>query len=132
MADEDRAAVAFLVKTLREDGHEVFHAYDTLAAGQLAMALRQVDLVISDTKVEGADGVEVIRQLRETRPEVPVLYLANEGRSTPALEAQLPADVPILREPFTPEKLRAAVGALLDGEPDARVGPPIGGMTEPR
>lgn len=116
VADEDRAAVAFIIKTLREDGHAVFHAYDALSAGQLAVAIEQVHLVISNTKVEGADGVEVITQIRRMRPEVPVLYLANDGRSTPELERQLPADVPILREPFTAEKIRAAVSKLLDGK----------------
>ena len=37
------------------------------------------------------------------------IYLANTGRSSPELEAKLPADVPILREPFTAENLRATV-----------------------
>jgi DNA-binding response OmpR family regulator len=116
VADEDRAAVDFIIRTLREDGHAVFHAYDVLSAGQLAVAIDQIDLVISNTKVEGADGLEVIIKLRKKRPEVPILYLANTGRSTPELERQLPADVPILREPFTAEKIRAAVNALLDGK----------------
>ena len=43
-----------------------------------------------------------------------MLYLANIGRSTPELEAQLPADVPILREPFTADQLRAAVRPLME------------------
>jgi DNA-binding response OmpR family regulator len=116
VADEDRAAVASIIKILREDGHAVFHAYDVLAAGQLAVALDRIDLVISNTKVEGADGIEVITQLRRARPEVPILYLANDGRSTPELERKLPAGVPILREPFTAERLRAAVDKLLDGK----------------
>jgi DNA-binding response OmpR family regulator len=116
VADEDRAAVAFIIQTLRGDGHVVFHAYDALAASQLAMAVGQIDLVISNTKVEGADGVAVIARLRKARPEVPIIYLANTGRSTPELERQLPAGVPILREPFTAEKIRAAVNALLDGK----------------
>ena len=116
VADEDRAVVAFIIKTLREDGHAVFHAYDVLAATQLAFALNPCDLVLSDTKVEGADGVELVVQLRRKRPQVPIIYLANNGRSTPEKERQLPADVPILREPFTAEKLREAVNAMLNGK----------------
>jgi DNA-binding response OmpR family regulator len=116
VADEDRAAVAFIIHTLREDGYVVFHAYDALSAGQLAVAINEIALVISNTKVEGADGVEVIANLRKKRPEVPILYLANTGRSTPELERELPPGVPILREPFTAEKIRAAVKALLDGK----------------
>jgi DNA-binding response OmpR family regulator len=116
VADEDRAVVAFIIKTLREDGHAVFHAYDVLAATQLAFALNPCDLVLSDTKVEGADGVELVVQLRRKRPEVPIIYLANNGRSTAEIERQLPADVPILREPFTAEKLRSAVNAMFNGK----------------
>jgi DNA-binding response OmpR family regulator len=116
VADEDRAVVAFIINTLRADGHAVFHAYDVLAATQLAFALNPCDLVLSNTKVEGADGVELVVQLRRKRPQVPIIYLANNGRSTAEIERQLPADVPILREPFTAEKLRSAVNAMFNGK----------------
>ena len=115
VADEDPAVVAFIIHALRQDGHAVFHAYDAMSATQLAGALEYCDLVISNTKVVGADGVELIRALRGKRPELPILYLANIGRSTPEMEARLPADVPILREPFTAEQLREAIAPLLNG-----------------
>ncbi len=107
--------VAFVVDVLRSDGHAVFHAYDALSAVELALSLETCDLVISNTKVTGVDGVDLIRELRLRRPEFPMVYLANRGRSTPELEAQLPPDVPILREPFTEHELRATVGKLLAG-----------------
>jgi DNA-binding NtrC family response regulator len=120
VADEDRAAVESIVKTLRADGHVVFHAYDVLSAVQLAMQLPSVDLVISNTKVEGIDGVGLILRLRKERPDVPVIYLANTGRSTPQIEASLPPNVPIVREPFTAEKLRKAVDMMLNGSSDEK------------
>ena len=116
VADEDKAAVAFIVQTLRADGHVVFHAYDVLSAVQLAMQLPSVDLVISNTKVEGIDGVGLILKLRKYKPDVPIIYLANTGRSTPEIEAFLPPNVPIIREPFTTERLREAVGTMLNGK----------------
>jgi DNA-binding response OmpR family regulator len=116
VADEDRVVVALVIKTLREDGHAVFHAYDVLAATQLVFAIEPCDLVLTNTRVEGADGVELVVQLRRKRPTVPIIYLATNGRSTAEIERQLPADVPILREPFTAEKLRAAVNAMLNGK----------------
>jgi two-component system, OmpR family, response regulator len=129
VADEDHKVVDFIMHTLRADGHAVFHAYDVLSAVQLAMSLRLCDLVISNTKVEGADGVSLIRQLREDMPRLPILYLANIGRSTPELERQLPADIPILREPFTADGLRGAVSQLLgDG---AGVSHPLGQTLSP-
>ena len=74
------------------------------------------DLVISNTKVEGVDGARLIVQLRGNHPSLPIVYLANTGRSTPEMESRLPPDVAILREPFTAERLRAAVEGKLDGK----------------
>jgi CheY-like chemotaxis protein len=96
VADEDPQMVEFIIRTLRADGHAVFHAYDVLSATQLAIGLENCDLVISNTKVEGADGVKLIQYLRKRLPALPIIYLANTGRSTPEVEAQLPANVPIL------------------------------------
>jgi DNA-binding NtrC family response regulator len=126
VANEDPSVVASIIKTLREDGHAVFHAYDGLSATELAFALRKVHLVISDTKVNGLPGIELIYLLRERLPELPIMYLANTDRSTPAIESQLPSNVPILREPFTADELRVVVGRLLNPNgngvvPDVRV-----------
>ncbi len=64
--------------------------------------------------MQGVDGVDLIHRLRQKRPNLPILYLAHAGRSTPEVEAQLPANVPILREPFSEQELRDAVNRLLD------------------
>ncbi len=114
VTDEDPTVVAFIIDTLRQDGNAVFHAYDTLSATQLAFSLDVCHLLISDTRVEGVFGIDLIRALRERLPALPLVYLANIGRSTPELEAQLPANVPILREPFTADELRAVVRPLMD------------------
>ncbi|MGH7525581.1 MAG: hypothetical protein ACREMX_02640 [Gemmatimonadales bacterium] len=74
------------------------------------------DLVISNTRVGGAPGLDLIHDLRERLPALAILYLANRGRSTPELERQLPSDVAVLHERFTANELRVAVRSLLDGD----------------
>lgn len=117
VADEDPKVVQFIIETLRDDGFAVFHAYDGLSATELAFALDEVHLVITDTRVSGLAGIELIYTLRARLPNLPIVYIANIDRSTPAIEAKLPRDVPILREPFTAEELRALVRKLLAGQP---------------
>ena len=123
VADEDPSVVSFIIEVLRQDGHAVFHAYDGLAATELAFAIDEVHLVITNSRVNGVPGVALIHTLRERLPRLPVLYIANIDRSTPATEAQLPADVPILREPFTANELRAVVGSLLSAKPKGALEP---------
>ncbi len=113
IADEDQSVVQFVVQTLRKDGNAVFHAYDALSAVQLASALDRCDLLMSNTRVEGMPGIELIRELRARMPALPIIYIANIGRTTAELEAQLPVGMPIIREPFTVEELRDAVRPFL-------------------
>ena len=118
VADEDPKIVAFIIDALREDGHAVFHAYDAYSAAELAFTLGDaVDLVISNTRVKGTPGIELIYLLRSQMPDLPIMYIANIDRSTPAIEARLPRDVPVLREPFTEDQLRRQVRKLLVGRP---------------
>jgi DNA-binding NtrC family response regulator len=114
VADEDPKIVAFIIQTLRDDGYAVFHAYDGLSAVELAVTLgTECHLVITNTRVNGLPGVELVSQLRTHMPDLPMMYIANIDRSTPAIEAKLPRNVPIIREPFTAEDLRGMVGRLL-------------------
>jgi len=113
VADEDKVVVGLVIETLLNEGHAVFYAYDGVSAVQLALGLKVCDLVISNTRVGGVAGIDLIHELRRHLPALAILYLANKGRSTPELEARLPHNVPILREPFTQDQLRAAVRYLL-------------------
>ncbi|HYC31235.1 MAG TPA: hypothetical protein VEB59_03050 [Gemmatimonadales bacterium] len=113
MADEDVHVASFVVETLRGDGHLVLHAFDGLSAAELTLAIDRCDLLITDSRVAGAVGIEQIHLVRSLRPELAVIYIANLHRSTPEIEQRLPVDVPILREPFSADELRAIVQARL-------------------
>jgi CheY-like chemotaxis protein len=123
VADEDRAVAGLVIETLLDDGHAVFQAYDGPSAVQLALGLKVCDLVISNTRVGGVAGLELIHELRVEMPELPIVYLANQGRSWRGLERQLPHDVPVLREPFTAEELRTVVRPLLTADREPRPRP---------
>ena len=113
VADEDRNIANFVIDTLETEGHSVFWAYDGISAIELALGLKVCDLVISNSRVGGQAGIDLIIDLRERLPWLPILYLANDARSTPEAERNLPADVPILREPFSSDDLLSAVRELL-------------------
>jgi DNA-binding response OmpR family regulator len=117
VADENRAVVNFVIETLLNDGHAVFQAYDGQTAVNLALGLKVCDLVISNTRVGGAAGLQLIDELRLHLPNLPIVYLASEGQSGPEFESELPDDVAILREPFSADELRRTVALLLSRGP---------------
>jgi DNA-binding response OmpR family regulator len=118
VADEDRAVANFVIETLTGDGHAVFQAYDGQMALYLALGLKVCDLVISNTRVGGIPGPDLIDELRLHLPDLSIVFLADNGQSGPELEDRLPDDVPILREPFTAEELRGTVQAVLTRGPE--------------
>ena len=111
VADEKPELLTMMVRTLRSADHCVFQAYDGQAAYELALALRDIDLLITNTEMPGLKGPELIRRIRALLPALPILYIKNQEKST--VGDGLPADVPTLSEPFTAEQLLAAVRPLL-------------------
>ncbi|HEY9506932.1 MAG TPA: hypothetical protein VIQ27_13215 [Gemmatimonadales bacterium] len=112
VADHDGPATTLLIETLRLDGHRVFHVRD-LEFAAVDLALRNCHLFICGAGTGGMHAVHLIAELRDKMPDLPVLCLANALRWTRRLEGLLPADITMLREPFTRERLRAAVRPLL-------------------
>lgn len=112
VADHDGPATTLLIETLRLDGHRVFHVRD-LEFAAVDLALRNCHLFICGAGTGGMHAVHLIAKLRDKMPDLPVLCLANALRWTRRLEGLLPADITMLWEPFTAERLRAAVRPLL-------------------
>lgn len=112
IADEDPRLLDLMVRTLRDAGCCVFQAYNGRAAYDLSLHLKIVDLLITNTRMPGLQGPELIRYVRERLPALPILYVRNQGQpATPPDD--LPADVPTLAEPFNGKQLLDAVRQLL-------------------
>ena len=112
VADDDCPATTLIIDTLRLDGHRVTHVRDIqFAAADLA--LRDCHLFICGPGTGGMHAVHLMSELHDNMPDMPVLCLAADLRWTRRLKGLLPAGVTILGEPFTAERLRAAVRPLL-------------------
>lgn len=108
LANQKPSLLEMMVEALQRDDHCIFRAYDGLAARDLALSLKQINLLITDTNTPGLRGPELVRELRGSKPELPTLYIKNlESPVNPP--GALPPDVGTLAEPFTAEQFLAAV-----------------------
>lgn len=81
----------------------------------------RVDLVMSDFKMPGMDGIEFLVQCRRIRPEVPRVMITAFGDDALAQRAVLEAVVDkFLAKKLTPLELVDHVEALLRYEPSSR------------
>ena len=99
---------------LRMSGYRVYQAYDGLAAEELCGQLADIELLVLNTFGTGIDLGELIRAVRQQRPNMPVLHIGN------SVPESMPPDVPTLAEDFTAEALLLAVEALMPSSPLAR------------
>ncbi|QEH35078.1 Transcriptional regulatory protein CusR [Aquisphaera giovannonii] len=109
---EDDAEIAdFVVRGLREEGYTVEHAADGIDGGH-ALARGGWDVVVLDWWLPGADGLALLRRLRQAGDATPVLFLtARDAVSDRVRGLDAGAD-DYLCKPFDYEELLARVRAL--------------------
>jgi CheY-like chemotaxis protein len=73
---------------------------------------REVEVVVTDHAMPGLTGLEAAAQIRETRPDLPVVLASGYAE----LPAAIPAGIVRLPKPFTLAELAAAIA-------DAAAGP---------
>ena len=88
--------------------------YQTLAADCGAAALQRTaevtpDLILLDVKLPDAQGIEILEQLREVRPEVPVILMTAYGSSRLASEAAQGGAFEYITKPFDLDALLLTV-----------------------
>ena len=64
VVDDSASTREILERNLRAEGYEVFSA-DSVAAAIALLEEREFDLVITDLRMPGADGMELVRHVRD-------------------------------------------------------------------
>jgi DNA-binding response OmpR family regulator len=108
VVDDDPSIRLLCRVNLELDGYEVAEA-GTLAEARAVLAERRPDVVVLDVHVAGGDGRDLLAELRETRPGLPVALLTGTAGREELLRAGADALIP---KPFTIEELRDTVERL--------------------
>jgi two-component system copper resistance phosphate regulon response regulator CusR len=109
---EDETAIAdFVVRGLREEGFTVEHAGDG-DSGWHALRTGSWDVVLLDWWLPGADGLEVLRRMRQTDCSTPVLFLTARGGIPDRVRGLDAGADDYLVKPFAFSELLARVRAL--------------------
>ena len=102
-----------LAHTIKKLGHDVATAANG-TAGIAAFAAKRADFVITDLKMEGATGVDVLRAISERDPDVPIMILTGFGTVETAVEAMKLGAFDFLTKPIQPEVVRLKVARALE------------------
>lgn len=99
-------------------GHEI----ETAPSGDegLAMAMaKDYDIVVTDLKMPGLGGMEVLKALRRDRPKTTVVIFTGFSSVDTAREALKNGAFDYVPKPFTPDELRSVIANAIEARKDA-------------
>src|SRR5258708_7826652 len=111
--DDNETMREGLGATVRRMGHEAVLA-SSGAEGLALFGKRGADFVITDLKMEGTGGLQVVKGVRERDPDCPVMIVTAFGTVETAVEAMRLGAFEFLQKPFAPEVVRLKVERALE------------------
>ena len=109
VVDDDPLAVRYMTLALEEEFGDVRSATSSVDA-LLAVEARVPDLVLTDLRMPGMDGLELLMHLHHRWPGLPVILVTVEQDVATVVEAMLQGAVNYLVKPVSPAALVTAVG----------------------
>lgn len=120
VADDEKNIREALVKWLNSSGYEAVGAENGLAAQRLLQE-EAFSGVVSDLKMPGLDGLQLLAWCRTEGPDVPFVMISAHGEIQDAVEAMRRGAKDYLVKPFDPEELEVRLKAALDAHRDGRI-----------
>ena len=112
LVDDDPDLLQLITLRLSSAGYRV----STAASGEEALgklAARRPDVVITDLRMDGMDGLALFDRIRSDAPSLPVILLTAHGTVPDAVDATQRGIFAFLTKPFDGHELLAQVGRAL-------------------
>ena len=113
VADDEENIRMVLTRALTRAGHEVDAAADGQAAAE-AVRRREYDLVITDLKMPGLDGLTLLSAIKEQTHDTAVMLMTAYGSIENAVEAMKRGADDYVAKPFRLEEIEVKAAKLLE------------------
>ena len=111
---DDEPGIRDSLRLLLQNSYEVITAADGAEALSLAGSVTP-DLVLLDLILPKVDGIEILRQLKESGVNTPIIILTATNTVKTAVQAMKYGAVDYLNKPFDIEELRRLIAETLNG-----------------
>lgn len=104
MIDDDNSLLQVTEYQLKEAGYEVFTASDAYRGHEI-LTNQQIDIVLTDLNMPGMDGHQLIKKIRKTMPQIPIIVITAYGSLDNAIKTTQSGVNDYLTKPFSIEAL---------------------------
>jgi len=113
VVDDEPNYLVVLSEILREEGFEVFTA-ESGTEGLPIVRESDLDLVISDMKMPGMDGIQLLENIKKINRQLPVILITAYAEVEKAVEAMRLGAFNYIAKPFSNEALLASVSKAME------------------
>ena len=110
---DDKGTMLELLVRILGDGYDVITASDGVGALSLINS-RPLDLVLTDIRMPGADGFEVLKATKASAPGTEVVLMTAYASIAKAVEAIKEGAYDYIQKPFDPDELNLIVARALE------------------
>lgn len=113
IVDDDSLVVEFLEETLRNEGYSLRSAHSGEAALE-ELKRDPAQLVLSDIKMGGMDGITLLSKIKETAPETVVVMMTAFGTVDTAVLAMKLGAFDFIMKPMSPDVVKVRLKKALE------------------
>lgn len=118
IVDDEKIMRESLAGWLLRDGHDV----ETAKSGEEALEklkATRYNILLLDIKMEGISGLDVLKHVSESDPDVAVVMITAYGSISTAIEAMKSGAADYLLKPFDPNELGVLIDKILENQAQA-------------
>ncbi|WP_161957610.1 ATP-binding protein [Mariprofundus sp. EBB-1] len=114
VVDDDNSVLTTLEQLLSSLGYHVLTAHDGLQGIEVFKSHQdEISLMLTDIVMPNINGYMAVKEIREIKPQIPVLYITGYDKSSSMEKLQLDENTKLISKPFKLTDLSHAVYALL-------------------
>ncbi len=112
VVDDEESIREFLEIMLKKEGYEVTTAEDGAKAKEI-LTKKSFDMIISDMQMPNLTGIELLRHVRESYPDIVFMIITAFGTTETAVEAMKLGAYDYLTKPFKIDEVRLNIANAL-------------------
>ena len=112
VVDDEPNICRICTRVLAKMNYEISQALNGYDALKM-IAAQSFDVIITDLKMSSLGGMEVLRRVKKSHPDTPVIVMTGYASVASAVEVMKMGALDYLPKPFTPDELRAIVNQAL-------------------
>ncbi|NOX33167.1 MAG: sigma-54-dependent Fis family transcriptional regulator [Deltaproteobacteria bacterium] len=113
IVDDETTIIESLEGILSDDGFEVMHAFNGYEALK-KIETESPDIVLLDIWMPGIDGIETLKEIKKTAPNLPVVMITGHGTIESAVDATKSGAYDFLEKPLSIDKVMVTINNALN------------------